>query len=125
MTNEPNLDEAPSSHREVKQDEHTIGSSSIYRLCEEIIALREINNRQHKMFEQTLAPIPNAPISSFARNFTERNASASPCSMSWSRLLLTCSILSRLDPEPRTQEAAPTPEQRMQSAVPIKEPRTQ
>lgn len=29
-------------------------SSSIYRLCEEIIALREMNNRQHKVFEQTL-----------------------------------------------------------------------
>lgn len=29
-------------------------SSSIYRLCEEIIALRETTNRQHKLFEQTL-----------------------------------------------------------------------
>src|SRR5437773_4660114 len=65
MTNEPNLDEAPSSHREVKQDEHTIGSSSIYRLCEEIIALREINNRQHKMFEQTLAKTRDAVQASF------------------------------------------------------------
>src|SRR5436190_16887338 len=65
MTNEPNLDEAPSSHREVKQDEHTIGSSSIYRLCEEIIALREINNRQHKMFEQTLAKTRDAVQTSF------------------------------------------------------------
>src|SRR5882724_1619162 len=65
MTNEPNLDEAPSSHREVKQDEHTIGSSSIYRLCEEIIALREINNRQHKMFEQTLAKTRDAAQTSF------------------------------------------------------------
>ncbi len=65
MTNEPNLDEAPSSHREVKQDEHTIGSSSIYRLCEEIIALREINNRQHKMFEQTLTKTRDAVQTSF------------------------------------------------------------
>jgi len=65
MTNEPNLDEAPASHREVKQDEHTIGSSSIYRLCEEIIALREINNRQHKMFEQTLAKTRDAVQASF------------------------------------------------------------
>src|SRR6266446_8544805 len=32
----------------------TLGSSTIYRLCEEVIALREINNRQHKLFEQTL-----------------------------------------------------------------------
>jgi molecular chaperone GrpE (heat shock protein) len=34
--------------------DHTIGSSTIYRLCEEVIALREMNNRQHKLFEQTL-----------------------------------------------------------------------
>jgi hypothetical protein len=34
--------------------DHTIGSSTIYRLCEEVIALREMNNRQHKVFEQTL-----------------------------------------------------------------------
>src|SRR5437870_9417583 len=33
----------------------TLGSSSIYRLCEEVIALRETNSRQHKMFEQALA----------------------------------------------------------------------
>src|SRR5216683_2818084 len=65
MTNEPNLDEAPSSHREVKQDQHTIGSSSIYRLCEEIIALREINNRQHKMFEQSLTKTRDAVQASF------------------------------------------------------------
>ena len=31
-----------------------IGTSSIYRLCEEIIGLREMNNRQHKLFEQAL-----------------------------------------------------------------------
>src|SRR6266446_9022132 len=65
MTNEPNLDEAPSSHREVKQDEHTIGSSSIYRLCEEIIALREMNNRQHKMYEQTLIKTRDSVQASF------------------------------------------------------------
>ena len=34
--------------------DHTIGSSTIYRLCEEVIALREMNNRQHKVFEQAL-----------------------------------------------------------------------
>ena len=33
----------------------TLGSSTIYRLCEEVIALREMNNRQHKVFDQTLA----------------------------------------------------------------------
>ena len=35
--------------------DHTIGSSSLYRLCEEVIALREVNHRQHKLFEQSLA----------------------------------------------------------------------
>jgi molecular chaperone GrpE (heat shock protein) len=41
----------PEAHRA----EHTIGSSTIYRLCEEVIALREMNNRQHKVFEQALS----------------------------------------------------------------------
>jgi molecular chaperone GrpE (heat shock protein) len=35
--------------------DHTIGSSTIYRLCEEVIALREMNSRQHKVFEQALS----------------------------------------------------------------------
>ena len=35
--------------------DHMPWSSTIYRLCEELIALRETNNRQHKLFEQTLA----------------------------------------------------------------------
>jgi GrpE len=43
--------EPPASKREPPS---TLGASSIYRLCEEVIALREMNNRQHKMFEQTL-----------------------------------------------------------------------
>src|ERR1700757_853904 len=43
--------EPPLSKREPPS---TLGASSIYRLCEEVIALREMNNRQHKMFEQTL-----------------------------------------------------------------------
>lgn len=33
--------------------EPALWSSSIYRLCEEIISLRETNNRQHKLFEQS------------------------------------------------------------------------
>jgi molecular chaperone GrpE (heat shock protein) len=33
----------------------TLGSSTIYRLCEEVIALREMNNRQHKLFSQELS----------------------------------------------------------------------
>lgn len=30
----------------------TLGSSTIYRLCEEVIQLREVNSRQHKVFER-------------------------------------------------------------------------
>ena len=43
----------------------TLGSSSIYRLCEEVIALRETNHRQHKVFEQTLAKVRDALQASF------------------------------------------------------------
>jgi len=32
----------------------TLGASTIFRLCEEVIALREVNNRQHKLFDQSL-----------------------------------------------------------------------
>ena len=42
--------ESPAEARE----DHTLGSSTIFRLCEEVIALREMNNRQHKLFEQSL-----------------------------------------------------------------------
>jgi molecular chaperone GrpE (heat shock protein) len=34
---------------------HTLGSSTIYRLCEEVIQLRETNSRQHKLFDQAQA----------------------------------------------------------------------
>jgi len=37
------------------REDHTLGSSTIYRLCEEVIALREMNNRQHKLFEQAMS----------------------------------------------------------------------
>jgi GrpE len=65
--NEPDVDQSP--HLDVPQPEHTIGSSSLYRLCEEVIALREINHRQHKMFEQTLTKTRDAVQASF-NNFT-------------------------------------------------------
>jgi molecular chaperone GrpE (heat shock protein) len=53
--------EAPPTNRE----DHTLGSSTIYRLCEEVIALREMNNRQHKLFDQTLAKARDELKSSF------------------------------------------------------------
>jgi molecular chaperone GrpE (heat shock protein) len=35
-------------------DQHTLGFSTIYRLCQEVISLRERNNRQHQEFERRL-----------------------------------------------------------------------
>jgi hypothetical protein len=65
MTNESDLEPASSAPPGNERPEQTIGSSSIYRLCEEIIALREINHRQHKMFEQALAKSRDAVQASF------------------------------------------------------------
>jgi molecular chaperone GrpE (heat shock protein) len=47
------------------REDHTLGSSTIYRLCEEVISLREMNNRQHKLFDQTLAKARDELKSSF------------------------------------------------------------
>ncbi len=47
------------------RNDQTLGSSTIYRLCEEVIALREMNNRQHKLFEQSLAKTRDDLKSSF------------------------------------------------------------
>jgi molecular chaperone GrpE (heat shock protein) len=63
VINEPDLAQIPQLG--TRRDDHTIGSSSIYRLCEEIIALREINNRQHKMFEQALTKTRDSVQASF------------------------------------------------------------
>jgi len=65
ITNESAPDQTSPDNIGNAPDEHTIGSSTIYRLCEEIIALREINNRQHKMFEQTLSKTRDAVQASF------------------------------------------------------------
>jgi molecular chaperone GrpE (heat shock protein) len=40
-------------------------ASSVYRLCEEVIALREKNDRQHKLFEQALTKARDAMQTSF------------------------------------------------------------
>lgn len=45
--------------------DHTIGSSTIYRLCEEMIALREKSSREHKVFEQKLKETRDALQSTF------------------------------------------------------------
>ncbi|MBY0523642.1 MAG: nucleotide exchange factor GrpE [Gemmataceae bacterium] len=46
-------------------DGRTIWSSSLYRVCEELIALRERNNREHKVFEQSMAKSRDAIQGSF------------------------------------------------------------
>jgi hypothetical protein len=43
----------------------SLASSSIYRLCAELIGLREMNNRQHKLFEQALTRSRDAIQTSF------------------------------------------------------------
>jgi molecular chaperone GrpE (heat shock protein) len=50
---------------DIESEPATQGMSSLYRLFEAFIALREKNERQHKMFEQTMARTRDALQSSF------------------------------------------------------------
>src|SRR5262245_16520493 len=59
------LPQQPSNDAPPPRGDQTLGSSSIYRLCEEVIALRENNHRQHKMFEQALSKHRDAVQVSF------------------------------------------------------------
>src|ERR1043165_2490699 len=47
------------------RDNQTLGSSTIYRLCEEVISLRERNNRQHTEFERRLNAVRDELKGSF------------------------------------------------------------
>ena len=47
------------------RDNQTLGSSTIYRLCEEVISLRERNNRQHQEFERKLNAVRDDLKTSF------------------------------------------------------------
>jgi hypothetical protein len=47
------------------RDNQTLGSSTIYRLCEEVISLRERNNRQHQEFERKVNALRDDLKSSF------------------------------------------------------------
>jgi hypothetical protein len=58
---ETTREELPRSKGEVP----TLGASTIFRLCEEVIALREMNNRQHKLFDQALTTARNEMQRSF------------------------------------------------------------
>src|SRR3989442_1308086 len=49
----------------LEPDQATLGMSSVYKLFEAFIALREKNERQHKMFEQTLNRVRDAMQGNF------------------------------------------------------------
>jgi molecular chaperone GrpE (heat shock protein) len=55
----------PGPEATVPSSDHTRGTSTIYRLCEEMIALREKNDRQHREFEKTLARVRDALQTTF------------------------------------------------------------
>src|SRR6195256_3560219 len=58
-------DELKSLTNSLEADTGTQGMSSIYRLFEAFIALREKNERQHRLFEQTLNRTRDTLQSSF------------------------------------------------------------
>jgi len=64
-----NDDLSPDSSRSgvggAQASEQTLGMSSLYKLFEAFIALREKNERQHKMFEQTMSKSRDAIQASF------------------------------------------------------------
>lgn len=55
----------PAKSQAASPDGRTIWSSSLYKVCEELIALRERNIREHKMFEQALTKQRDALQGSF------------------------------------------------------------
>jgi molecular chaperone GrpE (heat shock protein) len=58
-------DLAPESPPPARPGDGSPWTSSVYRLCEEVIALREKNDRQHKLFEQALTKARDAMQVSF------------------------------------------------------------
>jgi molecular chaperone GrpE (heat shock protein) len=65
MSDEPLSELTAPKPAPASTDGRTIWSSSLYRVCEELISLRETNNRQHKVFEQTLTKQREAIQGSF------------------------------------------------------------
>jgi len=47
------------------REDNTLGSSTLHELCAEMIRVREKNDRQHKLFDQTLTKVREALQSSF------------------------------------------------------------
>ena len=55
----------PAEVGQESRDNQTLGSSTIYRLCEEVISLRERNNRQHQEFDRKLNSVRDELKTSF------------------------------------------------------------
>jgi molecular chaperone GrpE len=47
------------------REDNTLGSSTLHELCAEMIRLREKNDRQHKLFDQTMGKVREALQASF------------------------------------------------------------
>src|SRR5579875_1271862 len=55
----------PSSSAPTDRERDTLGSSTLYKLCEEVIALREYDKRQLRSVEQTLNKVRDELKTSF------------------------------------------------------------
>ena len=53
------------------REDHTLGASTLFKLCAEVIALREKNDRQHKLFETTLTRSLNTFVADTQRAFQQ------------------------------------------------------
>lgn len=52
--NEDALPQYPGTETKPSREQQTLGASTLFKLCEEVISLRERNNRQHTEFERRL-----------------------------------------------------------------------
>jgi molecular chaperone GrpE (heat shock protein) len=69
MSDEPLSELAPPKPTKTADDGRTIWSSTLFKVCEELIAMRERNNREHKLFSQDLVKardVIQASFNSFA-----------------------------------------------------------
>jgi molecular chaperone GrpE (heat shock protein) len=65
MNEEPMQSLPPLDSPKSSRDQQTLGSSTLFRLCEEVISLRERNNRQHVEFDKGLRGMRDDLKSSF------------------------------------------------------------
>jgi len=65
MSDEPLSELTPPKPARPADDGRTIWSSTLFKVCEELISLRERNNREHKLFSQDLVKARDAIQASF------------------------------------------------------------